>query len=132
MLLLSLPSSSNSVFVDNYIIGTPAVICEDNDVSLDIVTSRPFDGNVFVKGRAREETCRQSYSANSSSSYSLPLGKCGMQRLRSVNPRGISFSITVVVSFHPKGFITKNDRAFNVRCFYMEPDEVVTSSLEVR
>ena len=39
--------------------------------------------------------------------------------------------VTVVVSFHPAGFITKNDRAFHVKCFYMEPDEIVTRGLEV-
>uniref|UniRef100_A0A914YQ12 ZP domain-containing protein n=1 Tax=Panagrolaimus superbus TaxID=310955 RepID=A0A914YQ12_9BILA len=54
-----------------------------------------------------------------------------MQRLRSANPRGISFSVTVIVSFHPAGFITKNDRAYHIKCFYMEPDEIVTSGIEV-
>ena len=48
------------------------------------------------------------------------------------NPRGVNFVVTVIVSFHPAGFITKNDRAFHVRCFYMEPDEIVTSSIDVR
>lgn len=116
------------------------MICEENDVSLDIITHQPFQGNIFVKGRAKDTSCRQSYSNseinlndnNSSNGYKLPLGRCGMQRLRSGNPRGINFAITVIVSFHPSGFITKNDRAFNVRCFYMEPDEIVTNSFEVR
>lgn len=54
-----------------------------------------------------------------------------MTRLRSVNPKGINFAITVVVSFHPSGFITKNDRAFNVKCFYNEPEEIVTNSIQV-
>uniref|UniRef100_A0A915E5H9 ZP domain-containing protein n=1 Tax=Ditylenchus dipsaci TaxID=166011 RepID=A0A915E5H9_9BILA len=101
---------------------------------LDIITTLPFNGHIFVKGRAKDSSCKQSYAhtgKNQTNAYSLPLGKCGMQRLRSANPRGINFGITVVVSFHPDGFITKNDRAFHVRCFYMEPDEVVTSSLEV-
>ena len=96
-----------------------------------MITSKPFEGNIFVKGRAKDAPCRQSYSANGTNSYSLPLGKCGMQRLRSANPRGISFSVTVIVSFHPAGFITKNDRAFHIKCFYMEPDEIVTSGIEV-
>ncbi|VDM96130.1 unnamed protein product [Thelazia callipaeda] len=95
------------------------------------MTSKPFHGNIFVKGRAKDSSCKQSYSHNNSNSYTLSLGKCGMQRLRSVNPRGINFLITVIVSFHPAGFITKNDRAFHVKCFYMEPDTVVTSALHV-
>lgn len=49
-----------------------------------------------------------------------------------INPRGINFVVTVIVSFHPAGFITKNDRAFHVRCFYLEPDTIVTSALHVR
>uniref|UniRef100_A0A0N4V337 ZP domain-containing protein n=1 Tax=Enterobius vermicularis TaxID=51028 RepID=A0A0N4V337_ENTVE len=114
-----------------FVSGTPKISCKENDLSLDIVTSQPFRGNIFVKGRAREPSCRQSYSANSSNLYSLSLGKCGMQRLRSVNPRGVNFVVTVIVSFHPAGFITKNDRAFHVKCFYMETDETVTSGINV-
>lgn len=48
------------------------------------------------------------------------------------NPRGVNFMVTVIVSFHPAGFITKNDRAFHVKCFYMEPDEIVTQNIDVR
>ncbi|KIH63315.1 hypothetical protein ANCDUO_06382, partial [Ancylostoma duodenale] len=29
--------------------GTPKVMCEDNDLALDIVTEKPFQGNIFVK-----------------------------------------------------------------------------------
>ncbi|GMT27511.1 hypothetical protein PFISCL1PPCAC_18808 [Pristionchus fissidentatus] len=118
-------------YADNGIVGTPKVVCEENDLALDIVTAKPFRGNIFVKGRAKDKSCRQSYANNGTNSYSLPLGKCGMQRLRSANPRGVNFVVTVIVSFHPAGFITKNDRAFHVRCFYMEPDEIVTSSIDV-
>ncbi|CAA95850.3 ZP domain-containing protein [Caenorhabditis elegans] len=118
-------------YIDNSIIGTPKVICAENDLALDIVTSKPFRGNIFVKGRAKDKSCRQSYANNGTNSYSLPLGKCGMQRLRSANPRGVNFMVTVIVSFHPAGFITKNDRAFHVKCFYMEPDEIVTQNIDV-
>ncbi|KAK6726907.1 hypothetical protein RB195_004917 [Necator americanus] len=106
-------------------------MCEDNDLALDIVTEKPFQGNIFVKGRAKDKSCRQSYANNGTNSYSLPLGKCGMQRLRSANPRGVNFVVTVLVSFHPAGFITKNDRAFHVKCFYMEPDSIVSQSIDV-
>ncbi|VDM93019.1 unnamed protein product [Onchocerca ochengi] len=112
-------------------IRVPKVSCEENDLSLDVITAKPFHGNIFVKGRAKDSSCRQSYDYNNSNSYTLSLGKCGMQRLRSVNPRGINFIIIVIVSFHPAGFITKNDRAFHVKCFYLEPDTVVTSALHV-
>ncbi|PAV67696.1 hypothetical protein WR25_04215 [Diploscapter pachys] len=123
-------SSVISNYLDNSIVGTPKVICEENDLALDIITEKPFQGNIFVKGRAKDKSCRQSY-ANNGTAYSLPLGKCGMQRLRSANPRGVNFMVTVVVSFHPSGFITKHDRAFHVKCFYMEPDEIVTQTIDV-
>ncbi|CEF64763.1 Zona pellucida domain-containing protein [Strongyloides ratti] len=118
-------------YQENSVIGVPKVVCEDNDVSLDIITSKPFIGNIFVKGHAKDDACKQSYSSNGTSLYSLPLGECGMQRLRTANPKGISFSVTIIVSFHPSGFITKNDKAYRIRCFYMEPEEIVTNSIEV-
>uniref|UniRef100_A0A0N5AR60 ZP domain-containing protein n=1 Tax=Syphacia muris TaxID=451379 RepID=A0A0N5AR60_9BILA len=111
--------------------GTPKILCKETDLSLDIVTAKPFRGNIFVKGRAKEPSCKQSYSANNSNLYSLSLGKCGMQRLRTVNPRGVNFLVTVIVSFHPAGFITKNDRAFHVKCFYMETDKTVSSGINI-
>ncbi|KAL3997464.1 Zona pellucida-like domain family protein [Acanthocheilonema viteae] len=120
-----------TVYIENSILGVPKVTCEESDLSLDVITAKPFHGNIFVKGRAKDSSCKQSYDYNSSNSYTLSLGKCGMQRLRSINPRGINFIITVIVSFHPAGFITKNDRAFNVKCFYLEPDTIVTSALHV-
>lgn len=43
----------------------------------------------------------------------------------------MNFVITVVVNFHPL-FVTHVDRAFNIRCFYMETDELISSKLDVR
>lgn len=74
-----------------WISGVPKVTCEENDLTLDVVTTKPFRGNIFVKGRAKDTSCKQSYSTNSSNSYSLSLGKCGMQRLRSVSFFGVFF-----------------------------------------
>ncbi|CAD5206606.1 unnamed protein product [Bursaphelenchus okinawaensis] len=131
IVLFLLVVNGSPSLLNNYIIGTPAVNCEEDNVSLDIITAKPFEGNIFVKGRARDAECKHSYHSNTSQPFSLGLGKCGMQRLRSANPRGVSFGITIIVSFHPNGFITKNDRAFHVKCFYMEPDEIVTNTIHV-
>ncbi|KAI6233031.1 ZP domain-containing protein [Aphelenchoides fujianensis] len=109
--------------MDNHIIGTPQVECREGD-------SKPFSGNIYVKGRAKDSNCRQSYTKNATKSYALKLGECGMTRLRTNNPRGVAFSLNVVVSFHPSGFITKNDRAFSIRCFYEEAEEIVTNRME--
>lgn len=48
-----------------------------------------------------------------------------------LNPAGISLTVTVVVSFHQL-FITKVDRAYQLRCFYMEAEKHVSSMLDVR
>lgn len=48
-----------------------------------------------------------------------------------LSPRGINFAITVIVSFHPT-FITANDRAYKLQCFYVEPESNVQVDLEVR
>uniref|UniRef100_A0A915P7Y5 ZP domain-containing protein n=1 Tax=Meloidogyne floridensis TaxID=298350 RepID=A0A915P7Y5_9BILA len=108
-----------SSVLDNYIIGTPKVVCEETEVAMDIVTAKPFIGNIFVKGRAKDTSCRQSFGDS-------PNLKNGTSA-----PRGINFAVTLVVSFHPAGFITKNDKAFHLSCFYTEPEEIVTSSFEV-
>lgn len=49
---------------------------------------------------------------------------------RSLNPPGLFVSVVAVISFHPM-FLTKVDRAYEVRCFYMEAEKTVTANLEV-
>ena len=47
------------------------------------------------------------------------------------NPQGLYISTTVVISFHPM-FITMVDKAYNIRCFYMETDKTVNANIDVR
>ncbi|KRZ03587.1 Cuticlin-1 [Trichinella zimbabwensis] len=58
------------------------------------------------------------------------IGSCRMRRERTLNPPGVAMSFTTVVSFH-NHFITKIDRAYQIRCFYMETDKTVSSLLSV-
>ncbi|KRX58188.1 Cuticlin-1 [Trichinella sp. T9] len=58
------------------------------------------------------------------------IGSCRMRRERTLNPPGVAMSFTAVVSFH-NHFITKIDRAYQIRCFYMETDKTVSSLLSV-
>ncbi|KAK6026389.1 hypothetical protein OSTOST_07667, partial [Ostertagia ostertagi] len=53
-----------------------------------------------------------------------------LQSVSRVNPRGMAFSMTIVVQLHPL-FITKVDRAFHVRCFYMEAEKAVGAQIGV-
>lgn len=43
----------------------------------------------------------------------------------------MNWMLVFVVNFHPQ-FVTKVDKAYNVRCFYAQSDKTVTSQLEVR
>uniref|UniRef100_A0A915BC92 ZP domain-containing protein n=1 Tax=Parascaris univalens TaxID=6257 RepID=A0A915BC92_PARUN len=56
--------------------------------------------------------------------------RCNINRKREVNPRGMAYSLTVIVQLHPL-FITKVDHAYNVRCFYMETNKEVNAELGV-
>ena len=53
-----------------------------------------------------------------------------MRRQRTLNPRGVSFSLTVIISFHPL-FVTGLDRAFHIRCFFTEAVKALEFNIEV-
>uniref|UniRef100_A0A914M4L7 ZP domain-containing protein n=1 Tax=Meloidogyne incognita TaxID=6306 RepID=A0A914M4L7_MELIC len=53
-----------------------------------------------------------------------------MRSLRSFDPRGMYYGITLVISFHPI-FITKVDQAFHVKCFFEEASKGLTAELGV-
>ena len=64
--------------------------------------------------------CRQTYTQSPSTAPNIQLGfdACGTRRERSIQPRGITLTATVVIQFHPR-VMTKVDRAYKVQCFYM-------------
>ena len=47
-----------------------------------------------------------------------------------LEPRGVEYTFTIVASFHPL-FLTKVDRAYRIRCFYMEAIKTVNTQVDV-
>lgn len=80
-----------------------------------------------IQGLFKERDCRNSKSAG----ITLPFESCNVRRTRSLNPKGVFVSTTIIITFHPR-FLTKVDRAYTIQCFYMEADKTVDTTLEVR
>jgi hypothetical protein len=112
--------------VDNGVEGDPEIACGPTSIGINFITRNPFEGHVYVKGSYAEDACRN----DAAPSIELPFDSCGVVRTRSLNPKGVFVSITVIISFHPL-FITKVDRAYKIQCFYMEADKTVSTEIEV-
>ncbi|EYC40386.1 hypothetical protein Y032_0615g690 [Ancylostoma ceylanicum] len=92
-----------------------------------------IDRRIYAKGKAEVEECYKDDFARERTKkphFDLKFGVCGMRSLRSVDPRGMYYGITIVVSFHPL-FITKVDQAFHVKCFFEEASRGLTAELGV-
>uniref|UniRef100_A0A0R3S6T1 ZP domain-containing protein n=1 Tax=Elaeophora elaphi TaxID=1147741 RepID=A0A0R3S6T1_9BILA len=86
--------------------------------------------HVYVKGLYDQDECRSDAGGRQVAGIELSFDSCNVVRTRSLNPRGVFVTTTVVISFHPL-FITKIDRAYRVQCFYMEADKTVSAEIEV-
>uniref|UniRef100_A0A914VFU2 ZP domain-containing protein n=1 Tax=Plectus sambesii TaxID=2011161 RepID=A0A914VFU2_9BILA len=107
------------------------ITCGATSIKIGAETRNPFEGNVYAKNHFAEPECR--LKANGTQKYAeieIPHGKCGTTRRRSLNPNGLFIEQTVVFSFHPS-VLTKVDRAFKVRCFYMEAAKTVDQEIAV-
>uniref|UniRef100_A0A158P771 ZP domain-containing protein n=1 Tax=Angiostrongylus cantonensis TaxID=6313 RepID=A0A158P771_ANGCA len=106
-----------------------------------------FRGSIYVKGHYGMDVCRQEFYANdfNGATFVVRIGDCGMRRIRQVGreispissfiyqtlqPHGMNYVLTFVTNFHPH-FMTKIDRAYNVRCFYAYVDKTVNTDMEV-
>ncbi|CAJ0593982.1 unnamed protein product [Cylicocyclus nassatus] len=126
-------SSTRSISIDNDIVGEPDIECLDEEIRVWVKTRKPFAGRIYAKGRADVEECYKDDFVKDRTKkphFDLRFGVCGMRSLRSVDPRGMYYGITVVVSFHPL-FITKVDQAFHVKCFFEEASRGLTAELGV-
>uniref|UniRef100_A0A7E4VGA8 ZP domain-containing protein n=1 Tax=Panagrellus redivivus TaxID=6233 RepID=A0A7E4VGA8_PANRE len=126
-------TSVNSVSIDNDIIGEPDIECLDQEIRVFIKTRKVFAGRIYAKGKADDPDCAKDdfdKQRTKKPHFDLSLGMCGMKSLRSFDPRGMYYGITLVVSFHPL-FITKVDQAFHVKCFFEEANRGLTAELGV-
>uniref|UniRef100_A0A0M3I2W0 ZP domain-containing protein n=1 Tax=Ascaris lumbricoides TaxID=6252 RepID=A0A0M3I2W0_ASCLU len=122
VIYLGFATFTSGVPVDNGVEGDPEIECGPTSITVNFNTRNPFEGHVYVKGLYDDDACRNDEGGRQVAAISLPFGSCNVARTRSLNPRGISISTTVVISFHPL-FVTKVDRAYRIQCFYMEADK---------
>ena len=121
----------NAIPIENGIVGEPEFACGSQSLILSLNTENPWDGTFYVKNFHADDECKiHGDGAGRNAKLELQFATCGVKRERSLEPRGLFISATVVMSFH-KTFLTKIDRAFTVRCFYMEADKTVSQELEV-
>ncbi|EFO84803.1 CRE-CUTL-13 protein [Caenorhabditis remanei] len=119
--------------LDNEIVGEPKLECNTDDIVFSFNTRKPFRGNVYVRGYYGSNGCSRPFDSQHQSGghLSIRIGDCGMRRSRQIGgPRGVNQHITVVANFH-RLFTTKEDRTFNVRCFYAHSESVVKTDLSV-
>ncbi|CAI2340542.1 unnamed protein product [Caenorhabditis sp. 36 PRJEB53466] len=128
--LCLLVASVSAIPVDNNVEGEPEIECGPTSITVNFNTRNPFEGHVYVKGLFDQQECRNDEGGRQVAGIELPFDTCNVARTRSLNPKGVFVTTTVVVSFHPQ-FVTKVDRAYRIQCFYMEADKTVSTQIEV-
>ncbi|KAK0395015.1 hypothetical protein QR680_001064 [Steinernema hermaphroditum] len=114
------------VAFENTVEEEPTIDCRHNQIRLFVKTTKQNPSYIFAKGHFGKEGC--SFSGANNATFSLD--GCNMLRKREVEPKGLSYSMTVIIQLHPL-FITKVDRAYNVRCFYMEANKELNNTIVV-
>ncbi|CAI5438188.1 unnamed protein product [Caenorhabditis angaria] len=117
--------------ISNGVIDKPEVFCGIDTIRVNVNTERSFKGRIYVDGESDKQHCVQQSDVNSENNqFSIPIGACNMRRQRTLHPRGIAFSFTMIVSFHPF-FVTGMDRAFSIRCFFLESIKGLNANIDV-
>ncbi|VDK79476.1 unnamed protein product [Litomosoides sigmodontis] len=132
-ILLVVMDCTVTVTIDNDIIGNPDIECLDEHIRIFVKTRKIFNGRIYAKGKADKQACMKDNFAQEKTKKPhmfLKFGTCGMRSLRSTDPRGMYYGITIVVSFHTV-FITKVDQAFHVKCFFEEASHGLTAKFGV-
>uniref|UniRef100_A0A1I8EL48 ZP domain-containing protein n=1 Tax=Wuchereria bancrofti TaxID=6293 RepID=A0A1I8EL48_WUCBA len=137
-------SISDLGLIENSVVGEPEVECGLDGIEIDVITTYSFFGRLYVQGESDNPNCVTSYfgenqqlytleklsNNNQQLKFSLKFGECNMRRQRTLNPRGVVYTFTLIVSFHPI-FETEADRAYQVRCFFSESVKALEVTLGV-
>ncbi|VDN53434.1 unnamed protein product [Dracunculus medinensis] len=115
-----------TIIIHDKISEEPEIDCGHSAIMIKVKTSRQKPSYIFAKGYFRKEGC----IFNNTDTANFTLEQCNINKKRQINPRGMAYSMTVIVQLHPL-FITKVDRAYNIRCFYMEANKIVDAELDV-
>lgn len=86
--------------IDNNIEGEADIECGSTSVNVSFKTRNVFEGKVYVRGHVSEPNCINQEHGRRVATLVLPFQTCGLQRTRSLNPKGIFVTASVVVSFH--------------------------------
>uniref|UniRef100_A0A0R3RIT6 ZP domain-containing protein n=1 Tax=Elaeophora elaphi TaxID=1147741 RepID=A0A0R3RIT6_9BILA len=116
--------------IDNGVKGEPVLECAADSMSITFMTEKEFEGHVYVKGHYDNNLCRTNATLKENVNFTVPFSHCDVRRQRSSNPRGLYVCMTIIITFHPM-FITRIDKSYHVKCFYMETDRTVTTRLDV-
>ncbi|VBB28346.1 unnamed protein product [Acanthocheilonema viteae] len=98
--------------IDNGVKGEPVLECAADSMSIIFMTEKEFEGHVYVKGHYDNSLCRTDATLKKNVNLTVPFSLCDVRRQRSM-------------------FITKIDKSYHVKCFYMETDRTVTTRLDV-
>uniref|UniRef100_A0A915Q325 ZP domain-containing protein n=1 Tax=Setaria digitata TaxID=48799 RepID=A0A915Q325_9BILA len=98
--------------IDNGVKGEPTLECAAESMSINFMTEKEFEGHVYVKGHYNNSLCRTDATLKKNVNFTVPFSLCDVRRQRSM-------------------FITKIDKSYHVKCFYMETDHTVTTRLDV-
>ncbi|CAD5231963.1 unnamed protein product [Bursaphelenchus xylophilus] len=110
----------------------PRVRCGDSTVKVTLLSTEPFEGNVYAKGFFNKDSCRVKGDGHGNMvNITIPItSDCGMRRRRTINPKGIVIEMTLVLMFHQM-LLTKNDKAFHIECVYLELSQKITNRIDV-
>uniref|UniRef100_A0A1I8C1J8 ZP domain-containing protein n=1 Tax=Meloidogyne hapla TaxID=6305 RepID=A0A1I8C1J8_MELHA len=86
----------NSIPVDNGVEGEPEIECGPTSITVNFNTRNPFEGHVYVKGLFDQQGCRSDEHGRQVAGIELQFDSCNVARTRSLNPKGVFVSTTIL------------------------------------